>query len=188
MSTPYLTIDLARIEHNTRIIVELCRSCGIEVAAVTKAVCGHPAVAAAMLRGGAVSLADSRFENIRRMKDAGLDAPFMLLRLPPLSRIGETLETADLSLNSELVVLEALSAAAVARAEVHDVILMVDLGDLREGIWPGDLVAFAKNATGLPGIRVMGLGANLACLAGVVPTEENMERLVTRLERPRAPG
>lgn len=178
MSTPYLTIELDRIEHNARSIVELCRSHGIEVTGVTKAVCGHPAIARAMLRGGVLSLADSRFENIRRMKDAGIETSFMLLRLPPLSRADDTVELSDVSLNSESAVLEVLSASAARRGRVHDVILMVDLGDLREGVWPDDLLPLVKRVQQLPGIRILGVGANLACLAGVIPTEENMARLV----------
>ncbi|MGD8932354.1 MAG: alanine racemase, partial [Chromatiales bacterium] len=82
MTTPYLTIDLAKIEHNARTVVELCRDRGIAVTGVTKLTCGHPEVARAMLRGGVTGLADSRLENIRRMRDAGIQSTFMLLRLP----------------------------------------------------------------------------------------------------------
>ncbi|NNJ97637.1 MAG: alanine/ornithine racemase family PLP-dependent enzyme, partial [Gammaproteobacteria bacterium] len=51
-------------------------------------------------------------------------------------------------------------------------------GDLREGIWPDDLIAFVREAIRLPGIHIKGLGTNLACFAGVVPDEENMNRLI----------
>ena len=42
MATPYLTIGLEKITHNARRIVTLCERHGIEVAGVTKAVCGMP--------------------------------------------------------------------------------------------------------------------------------------------------
>jgi predicted amino acid racemase len=113
------------------------------------------------------------------MKDAGIDTSFMLLRLPPLSRADETVTEVDVSLNSEPAVLDALSAAAEARGLVHDVFLMVELGDLREGIRPADLAPVVKHAARLPAIRIAGLGANLACLAGVVPGERNMQHLAT---------
>jgi len=58
------------------------------------------------------------------------------------------------------------------------VIMMVDLGDLREGVWPDDVVSFVRAARRFPGIRLAGLGTNLACFGGVVPTEANMNRLV----------
>jgi predicted amino acid racemase len=179
---PYLTIDLDKIERNARAIVALCRQHGIEVTGVTKCVRGLPEVADAMLRGGVASIGESRLENIRRLRDAGLAAPLMQLRLPSLSNVEEVVRYADVSLNSELSVLAALSEAAVHQGRVHDAIVMVDLGDLREGVWPDDVVPFVRETLRLPGIRLVGLGTNLACFGGVVPTEDNMTRLVELAE------
>ena len=182
MTRPYLSIDLDKIERNTAAITRLCGRHGIAVAGVTKCVCGHPQVARAMLRGGVVSLADSRLENIDRLRGAGIEADCLLLRLPALSGAAQVVESADWSVNSELAVLQALSRAAIQHRRVHQVMLMVDLGDLREGIWPDDLLALAAQAIRLPGIRIVGLGTNLACFSGVVPSEHNMQRLVELAE------
>ncbi len=178
MAYPYLTIDLSKIEHNSRTIVELCRSHGIEVTGVTKATCGQPDVAKAMLRGGVTSIGESRIENIHRLKAAGVQTSFMLLRVPPLSGVEEVVKTVDLSLNSELSVLEALSQAAHRSGQKHEVILMVELGDLREGIPPEELLEFMREASELRNIRIKGLGTNLACFGGVVPNEGHMNSLV----------
>lgn len=178
MTYPYLTIGLEKIEHNARTLVGLCGDHGIEVAGVTKATCGHPQVAKAMLDGGVTALADSRLENIQRLRDAGITSPFILLRLPPLSGVDEVVAAVDISLNSEAAVLEALSAVAISRDTRHAVILMVDLGDLREGIWPAELMPLVNQVVGYPGIRMVGLGANLACFGGLVPTAELMQHLV----------
>lgn len=177
-TTPYITIDLDKIEHNTRTVVALCNEHGIEVTGVTKVTCGHPEMAKAMLSGGVVSIADSRLENIQRLKSAGVDTSFMLLRVPPLSAVDEVVELVDLSLNSELAVLEGLSEAAIRTGKVHDVILMVDLGDLREGIWFDDVITIVRKAIKLEGVRIKGIGTNLACFGGVVPSEDNMNQLV----------
>ena len=182
MTTPCLVIDLDKIEHNTRTIVALCNQYGIEVTGVTKVTCGHPQVANAMLRGGVNAIADSRLENIQRLIKAGVNAKLMLLRLPALSSVDDVVESVAESLNSELAVLEALSAAALQRGKVHDVVLMVDLGDLREGIWPDDLIPVVREAIKLPGIHIKGLGTNLACFAGVMPDADNMKRLVELAE------
>lgn len=177
MSHPYVTIDLDKIEHNARAIVELCRVHGLAVVGVTKCTCGHPEIALAMRRGGVAAIGESQLENIQRLKSAGVDAPYMLLRLPSPSQADQVVEIVDVSLNSELSVLAALSEAAQRRGRRHDVIIMVDLGDLREGLWPRDLMSFMREALRLRGIRVAGLGTNLACFGGVVPSEENMRRL-----------
>jgi predicted amino acid racemase len=180
--TPYLTIDLGKIEDNARVIVRLCAQSGISVTGVTKGVCGYPAIAHAMLRGGVMNIADSRFENIRRLQGAGV-TQCMLLRLPALSAVNEVVASTGISLNSEGTVLHALSDAAQALGNVHDVMLMVDLGDLREGIWPDDLIPLARAVKPLGGIRVRGLGTNLACFGGIVPTESTMHQLVDLAEQ-----
>jgi len=177
MSPPYVTIDLDKIEHNARVVVELCRAHGLGVVGVTKCACGHPEIAQAMRRGGVSAIGESQLENIHRLKSAGVAAPLMLLRLPAPSEADEVVASVDVSLNSELSVLAALSQAAQRRGRRHDVIVMVDLGDLREGLWPRDLTHFMSEAVRLDGIRVAGLGTNLACFAGVVPSAENMRRL-----------
>jgi len=177
MTGPWLRIDPGKIEHNSRTLVELCARHGIAVTGVTKATCGNPEVAKAMLRGGVCSIADSRLQNIHRLKSAGIDTRFMLLRLPPLSGTESVVESVDISLNSELSVLQGLSAAAGKRGVQHEVIIMIDLGDLREGILPDDLMPFVQQATRLTGIRIAGIGANLSCFSGVIPDEHNMNRL-----------
>jgi predicted amino acid racemase len=149
MRTPYLSIDLHKIEHNTRAIAGLCAQHGISVAGVTKAVCGNPEVAKAMLRGGVQSIADSRLINIRRMQAAGIETSYMMLRVPALSEVNDVVALVDISLNSEMETLKALSAASVQTGKVHNVLIMVDLGDLREGIWPKDAPAFVSEAVKL---------------------------------------
>jgi predicted amino acid racemase len=178
-----VTIDLDRIEENARAIVRLCAAHGITVTGVTKGAGGHPEIARAMLRGGVASIGDSQLANIRRLRAAGVRCATMLLRLPALSEVDDVVDAVDVSLNSELVTLRALSAAALRRGRVHDVIVMVDLGDLREGVWPDELPPFTRQALRLPGIRMVGLGTNLACFAGVVPTESVMERLVELVDQ-----
>lgn len=178
MRSPWIEITLPRIEHNARVVVHLCAEHGIGVAGVTKSTCGNPDVARAMLRGGVTAIGESRMENVRRLQEAGIDAPLWLLRVPPLSQVEEVVERVDLSLNSELRVLAGLSEAALRRGRVHDVIVMVDLGDLREGVWPDDLPHFVRELQRLSGVRLVGLGANLTCYGGVIPSEHNMRRLV----------
>lgn len=132
-----------------------------------------------MLQGGAKGLADSRLENLRRLKEGGLRTTRLLLRVPRLSRVTEVVELADLSLNSEVAVIKALDQVSQSRKRKHGVILMVDLGDLREGVWPDDLGSVLKEIKQLRWAQVVGLGANFACYGGVLPTPDKMERLLS---------
>ncbi len=182
MGQPYLSVDLDKIEHNARSVVALCHEHGIDVTGVTKGVCGSPEVARAMLRGGVASLGESRLENVWRLREAGIAEPIMMLRLPPLSAADQIVRAVDLSLDSELAVVGALSAAALRAGRRHPVIVMVDLGDLREGVWPDDVVPFVGEVLDREGVELVGLGANLTCYGGVVPSRRNMARLVRCVE------
>ncbi|MBT1155790.1 alanine racemase [Aminobacter anthyllidis] len=178
MSGPQVAIDLGRIERNARAVVDRAALSGIKVFGVTKGSCGLPQVARAMLRGGVAGLAESRFENIRRLRESGIGCPIMLLRSPPLSRVEEVVRTVDISLQSELEIIRELSRIAQRVGRVHDIMLMVDLGDLREGIWPNDLLPTVERVLELPGVRIAGLGTNLTCFGAIMPTEENLNQLV----------
>jgi len=177
MSGPRLEIDLGRIRHNACVLVERLGSLGIEVTGVTKAMLGSVEVARELMAAGVTSLGDSRIENIEAMRTAGLDGHMTLIRSPMLSQADRVVAHADASLNSELAVIEALSAAACHRGRVHAVVLMVELGDLREGILAGDLDDAVRATLALPGIVLRGIGTNLACQSGVTPDHRNMDEL-----------
>jgi ornithine racemase len=180
---PYITIDLNKIEHNARTITVLCGKYGIEVCGVTKVTCGMPQVAKAMLRGGVACIGESRMKNIHRLKANGVSTEFTLLRIPPLSAAEDIVTSVNMSLNSELSVIQALSEAAFRRGLVHHIMIMVDLGDLREGVWPDDLLPMVREVVELPGIRIAGLGTNLSCYGGVIPSGKNMIKLVEYARR-----
>jgi predicted amino acid racemase len=153
------------------------------VTAVTKVTCGMPQVARALTASGISQLGESRLENVHRLRAGGISAPVMLLRIPPLSAAEEIVRTVDVSLNSELPVISRLSEVAQSLGTVHDIILMVDLGDLREGIWPEDLMSTVARVRELEGVRIAGIGTNLTCYGGVIPTEKNLGRLVDYAKR-----
>jgi predicted amino acid racemase len=170
-----LVADCEKIRRNARAVVELCGAYGIEVAGVTKCCCGEPEVGRAMLAGGCTMLADSRLPNIKRLREAGIEAPVMLLRLPSLAEAHDVVRLADYSLNSEAETVRALSRAAQHAGVVHAVVLMVDTGDRREGVQPQRVVEVCRELLELPAIELAGLGTSLNCLCGVCPTPENQQ-------------
>lgn len=177
MSTPRLEIDIGKIAHNASSLKELYGAKGIDVVGVTKAVCGDPVIANALVQTGIGILADSRTANIMRMRDAAVQAQFLLLRTPFVSQAEAVVKCADISLNSELAVLRRLSKFAVKHNTTHKVILMVELGDLREGIMPSELEGTARQVAALDGIELAGIGTNLACFGGIRPDGQKMECL-----------
>lgn len=177
MTAPRIQIDLAKISHNATRLRELGSSKGIGIMGVTKVVCGDPAVADVLVKSGIDTLADSRIENIERMRQAGIRAEYVLLRTPAPSQAESVVKSADISLNSEISVIERLSAVAVHNDTKHKIILMVELGDLREGMMPSDLMGTIELIDGLEGIVLAGIGTNLACFGGIKPDKANIDHL-----------
>lgn len=177
MDTPRLEIDLAKIGHNVREVIKLYGAKGLRITGVTKGVCGDPLVADVYLKNGISVLGDSRIANFRKMREAGIRVPFILLRLPAPGEADAVVRDCSISFNSELAVIRELSVAALRQGVRHGVILMVELGDLREGVMPGDLRGLAAEVLRLPGVRLAGIGANLACFGGVKPDVKNMGEL-----------
>lgn len=178
MPYPSLTVDLEKLTANTALVVRMCREAGISVMGVTKAFCGDPEIASAMQAGGPAWLGDSRIQNLARLRAGGITLPLCLLRLPMLSEVEDVVRVADMSQVSELATAKALSRAAFALGRRHRITLMADLGDLREGLLPQNILQAAKAMATLPALELYGLGVNLACYGGVIPTPEKLQELV----------
>lgn len=177
MTAPRLEIDLVKLQHNARTLVDRLGDRGISVTGVTKATLGSPEVADAMLRGGVRGLGDSRIENIQAMRKAGVAASMTLIRSPMISQSRRVVTHANVSFNTELAVIAELSRAAQQTGCTHGIVLMIELGDLREGIMPRDLEDTVRVILGLPNIKLSGIGTNLACRSGVTPDSRNMMEL-----------
>ena len=177
MSAPRLEIDLCKIHHNARTLVERLGKRGISVTGVTKATLGSAEIAASLLEAGVKRLGDSRIENIEAMRFAQVAAAMTLIRSPMLSQAKRVVMSANVSCNTEIEVIKKLSLEAQKAGRTHGVILMVELGDLREGIMPEDVMNTVRETLNLPNIDFKGIGTNLACRSGVSPDNKNMTTL-----------
>lgn len=174
---PCLEINLKKIRENAVRMLDMCHSVGVEPAGVTKVCCGQREVACALVQAGFTLLADSRLENIEKYAD--LPVKKLLLRLPMPSAADETVRLADYSLVSEQATVRALGEAAARQGRTHGVIVMLEMGDLREGA-PNEqaLEELARCVLREKSLRLMGVGANFVCFGGAQPTRENLTHLV----------
>ena len=151
---------------------------GASLTVVTKALCGHIESIRMLGEAGVNSVADSRLENLKRLTDSGMGFERWFLRPPHTRELSEVVAYSDVSLNTELRTVKALNDEAERQDKTHKVILMIELGDLREGILPGALVKMYKDIFVLPNIEVLGIGSNLGCLSGTVPSNDQLMQLV----------
>ncbi|WP_201780836.1 alanine/ornithine racemase family PLP-dependent enzyme [Aneurinibacillus tyrosinisolvens] len=177
LRTPRVEINLVKLAHNAEKLFNLYGSKGIGIMGVTKAICGGPEIAKVLVNKGIRILADSKIINLKKMRDAGIQAEFVLLRTPALSEIDLVIKYADISMNTEIAVIKRLSETAIKNKTLHKIILMIEMGDLREGISPLNLDQYVQDVLKLPGVKMVGIGANFACFGGVKPNEDKMETL-----------
>ncbi len=175
---PRLVVFRDRIVENTRRVVDLCRRSGVTVTGVTKGVCAHPCVVNAMLEGGCSCLADSRIENVMLLKKCVPSASVLLLRIPMPGEIRKVVAHADCCAVSMTETILLIQRECERTNNVHSVLLMFDLGDLREGFWPDEVDSIAATLRSCPRVRVAGVGVNFGCFGGTIPSVRALEELV----------
>lgn len=182
MSYPKLKMSLDKIKQNVFTVVEMCRDNGIGVAGVTKVFGANPEIVQVYLDAGVSYLADSRIQNLKKLEN--IDIKKIMLRLPMISEAADTVKYADISLNSEVATIRQLSKKALELNKVHDVILMVDLGDLREGYYKEEeLIKAVEEVILLQGVNIIGIGTNMTCYGAVIPKREDLDRLAELKEK-----
>jgi len=169
---PRIRIFKEKIFENAFYLNHLCKEKNIQVAGVTKVTCGNPEIARTFIEAGIKILADSRVINLKKILDSGIDSPNMLLRIPQISEISVVSEIVDYSLISEIEVLKQFFKNS--NKPKTKFIFMVDVGDLREGVWYEEADEAIKNAREIAGKSLIGIGTNLGCFGGVIPDEYNM--------------
>jgi len=174
---PRIIISLEIIEHNLETLLRWYREKDIQITAVIKGVCASSEIAELFSNHNIHSIGDSHIQSIKIMKDAGIDARFMLLRPPMRHELEDVVNNADFSLNSEISTITRLNAAAEKFDKKASIILMIELGDLREGILPTRVDEYIARICKLANIHLAGIGTNLVCLNGIKPTPNNMNRL-----------
>ena len=181
---PCLKIDISKIKHNTSYLVDLLKTHGINVAAVTKVFCSDTKIVDVIYECGIKYLADSRLENIETYPKNEIST--MLLRLPSPKEAARVVKACDISLNSEVATLNELANAADEVGVTHSVILMIDLGDLREGVYYSNDELLFKTVEFIlsrKSLKLLGIGANLTCYGSVLPTKDNMQKLLATAKK-----
>ena len=177
---PQLEFDLALLRSNADAVISRCRGMGIRVCGVVKGVDGLPEAARVLRAAGAAELGTSRLEQVAKCRAAGVPGPWLLIRIPGLTELPDVVALCETSLQSEWPTLLALEEECLRQNKTHRVIVMTDLGDLREGFWDKkELVDVCERVErDLPHVHLAGIGVNLTCYGSTKPTPEKMNELV----------
>lgn len=173
----YVNLFRDQLEHNYRYLDNLFKENRIKWGITTKLLCGTMDYLNEVIDLGIKEVHDSRISNLEKIKEIDPDTMTIYIKPPPKDIIPDVVRFADASLNTELTTLHALSEEAIRQDRIHKVIIMIEMGDLREGVMREDLLEFYEKVFRLPGIEVIGLGTNLNCLHGVMPDGDKLIQL-----------
>lgn len=178
MDFPVIDIYLNKIEENALQMKAMLNDNNINLTAVVKGFAGDLKVFNCFQKAAINSIADSRLQNIKKYRAAGYQGEIMMLRIPMCSELEEAVKYIDTTLISEIETARAAAKAAVKLNKEIKVIIMVDLGDRREGVLAENLKELAAEIIKLDGLKLDGIGTNLGCFAGVLPDEKNTKELI----------
>ena len=166
-----------KLQHNYRHLDKVFKEHAVDWGIVTKLLCGNELFLKEVLSLGIQEIHDSRVTNLKAIKKVAPHVQTVYIKPAPKQSIPDIIKYADVSFQTEYEIIKLLSDEAVQQNKLHKIIIMIEMGDLREGVMGEELVSFYEKVFELPNISVIGLGANFNCLHGVMPTRDKLIQL-----------
>ncbi|MBN2891261.1 MAG: alanine racemase [Bacteroidales bacterium] len=145
---------------------------------ITKVFSGDPEFLKRILTDDVIqgihSVGDSRLTSLKNLKKTNPKMRTIYIKPPAKIYADDIVKYADISLNSSYETIKSLNEAAKKQNKIHEIIIMIELGELREGVKRDDIISFYKKVFNFPNIKVVGLGSNLGCMYGVEPTYDKL--------------
>jgi len=173
----FIQLNSEKLNHNFRYLDDLFTKNNMNWGVVSKLLCGNKDYIKLLLDLGIREVHDSRISNLKVIKNIDSDVQTVYIKPPPKRSIRSLVRYADVSLNTEYETIKLISEEAKKQKKTHRVIIMIEMGDLREGVMGDHLMDFYSSIFKLPNIEVIGIGTNLNCLNGVMPTHDKMVQL-----------
>ncbi len=173
----FLEMDITKLKHNYDYLDDLFKRNNIQWAVVSKVLCGNRLYLSELLNLGVNHICDSRLINLKVIKSLKPDVETIYIKPPSRKNISSVIKYADISVNTEIATIKALSRTAKKMNTKHKIIIMLEMGELREGVLRDEFVQFYENVFKLDNIQVVGIGTNFSCLYGVLPHEDKLIQL-----------
>lgn len=173
----YIELNRKKLRHNFNYLDKLFKKHNIDWGVVTKLMCGNRKFLKEIIDLGISEAHDSRISNLKAVKAMAPEIQTVYIKPAAMQSIHSLVKYADVSFNTSFTTMKAISEEAVKQNKVHKVIIMIEMGDLREGVMGENLMGFYSSIFQLPNIEVIGIGANLNCLNGIMPTHDKLIQL-----------
>jgi len=173
----FIKLFRKKLEENYAYLNTIFESRNIEWGVVTKLLCGNKIYLKEIIALGVREMHDSRISNLKKIKALDPTIQTVYIKPPAKRSIESIVRYADVSFNTEIDTIKMLSKEAQNQNKIHKIIIMIEMGDLREGVMGEELVDFYGSILSLPNIEIRGIGTNLNCLSGIMPTQDKLIQL-----------
>lgn len=173
----FIKLYRKKLQENYQFLEALFQSRNIKWGVVSKLLCGNTIYLKEILALGVREIHDSRVSNLKKVKALDPSIVTVYIKPPAKRSIESIVRYADISFNTEIYTIQLLSKEAGKQNKTHKIIIMIEMGDLREGVMGEELIAFYSQILSLPHIEILGIGTNLNCLSGVMPTQDKLIQL-----------
>ena len=173
----FLKLYRDKLNHNYEFLKDLFLKNNIEWGVVTKLLCGNKLYLQQLIDMGVKEMHDTRISNLKMIKSLSENVQTVYIKPPAKRSIANVIKYADVSFNTDLYTIKLLSEEAVKQNKKHKIIIMIEMGDLREGVMGEQLIDFYEQVFLLPNIFIIGLGTNLNCLNGIMPNQDKLIQL-----------
>jgi predicted amino acid racemase len=173
----FLKLYKEKLSHNYAMLEKWFVENDIEWGVVSKLLCGNKLYLQELVKLGVTEFHDTRITNLKMIKNVAPNAQTVYIKPPAKRNIPSIIKYADASFNTSYSTIKLLSEEAVRQDKIHKIIIMVEMGDLREGVVGEKLLDFYDQVIHSPNINIVGLGTNLNCLNGIMPSHDKLIQL-----------
>ncbi|MFA6770132.1 MAG: alanine racemase [Bacteroidales bacterium] len=173
----FITLNSDKLKANHQFLNKLFKERGIEWSVVTKLMCGNRQFLKELLKLDISQISDSRISNMKTVKAIKPNVETIYIKPPAKKAIPGVVKYADISMNTEISTIKLLSEEAVKQNVKHKIIIMLEMGELREGVLHENFISFYEKVFSLENIEVVGIGTNLSCMYGVLPSHDKLIQL-----------
>jgi predicted amino acid racemase len=173
----FIKLYRQKLKENYTFLNTIFNERDIQWGVVTKLLCGNIIFIKEIVNLGVREMHDSRISNLKKIKKIDPGIQTVYIKPPSKRNIEKIVQYADVSFNTEIYTIQMLSEEAKRQNKTHKIIIMIEMGDLREGVLGEELLHFYEQIFSFPNIEIRGIGTNLNCLSGVMPTQDKLIQL-----------
>ncbi len=173
----FIVLNREKLAHNFTFLNKLFKKHNIEWAVVSKILCGNKSYIQEVINLGIKQICDSRVTNLKVIKSIDPNIETVYIKPPAKRSLKSIVKYADITVNTEFATIKLLNEEAKRMKKIHKIMIMIEMGELREGVMGEDFIAFYESVFKLSNIEVVGIGTNLTCLYGVLPNQDKLIQL-----------